>query len=165
MKRGTGEVKGKVDKVNKPTLPAGGSAEDVFELVHSVMHLFRQGQYRDLDEGAGELTHMEGKVLAFFAKHPGSTLTELVACARKDKGQLARSIKTLKDQGLLRGSNDSTDRRSVRLEVTERGKHVHETAQERVRKLARSAVTGLSAHERGVLANLLRRVQRRLEAL
>ena len=88
----------KVANVNKKTAEV---ADDVFESIHTVMHLFRSEQYRVLREGRYDLTHMEGKILGFFVRRPGATLRDLVAHLRQDKGQLARLIRSLKDQELL----------------------------------------------------------------
>ena len=95
-----------VDNVNKntPDLP-----QDVFDSIHAVMHLFRAEQYRAFRDAPHPLTHMEGKLLGFFARRPDATLSDLVAHSGRDKGQLARLIKTLKDQGLLEASEAQAD--------------------------------------------------------
>jgi hypothetical protein len=53
----------------------------VFEIIHAVMHLFRSGQHRVLRGGPHNVTHMESKVLGFFAGHPGATQSGGNACA------------------------------------------------------------------------------------
>ena len=78
-----------VDNVNH--LPAD-VADEVVESIHAVMHLYRARQYRTLREGPSDLTHLEGKVLGFFGRHPGATQSDLVAHSARDKGQLARLI-------------------------------------------------------------------------
>ncbi len=149
-----------VDIVNeKPS----DSPDEVFDCVHTVMHLFRSGQYRVLRDTGQHLTHMEGKILGFFARNPGGTLRDLVAHSGRDKGQLARLIRSLKDQGLLDAREDERDRRSVRLRLTSEGRVVHETLQRQVERLAKVAVTGLSAEERRQLITLLHRVRANLE--
>ena len=76
----------------------GPLADDVFASIHTIMHLFRAEQYRVLRKGGHDLTHMEGKILGFFIRHPGATLRDLVAHLKQDKGQLARLIRSLKNQ-------------------------------------------------------------------
>jgi DNA-binding MarR family transcriptional regulator len=100
----------KVDVVNQKK----NAPDEVFEAIHTIMHLFRSEQYRALRDGPYDLTHMEGKILAFLARNSGATLSELVAYLRRDKSQLARLIKSLREQGLLLGQNDKEDRRTVR---------------------------------------------------
>ena len=60
-----------VDKVNQSdaVLP-----NEVFETIHDIMHLYRARQYRALRVGGHDLTHMDAKVLGFFARRPGATL-------------------------------------------------------------------------------------------
>ena len=89
----------RVANVNKETAEL---AEDVFESIHTVMHLLRSEQYRVVRLGRYDLTHMEGKILGFFIRHPGGTLRELVAHLRQDKGQLARLIRSLRIRNCLK---------------------------------------------------------------
>ena len=150
-----------VAHVNKETAEI---ADDVFELIHTVMHLFRSEQYRVLREGRYDLTHMEGKILGFFIRHPGATLRDVVLHFRQDKGQLARLIRSLKDQELLEAESDIRDRRSLPLQPTREGRSVHQILQRQVRKLSEVAIRGLSARERRQLTILLHKVRSNLEA-
>ena len=152
----------RVANVNKKTAEL---AEDVFESIHTVMHLLRSEQYRVLRQDQSRLTHMEGKILGFFVRHPGATLRDLVAHLRQDKGQLARLIRSLKDQELLEAQTDAGDRRSVPLHPTREGRNVHHILQRQVRKLSEVAIKGLSPGERRQLGVLLNRVRSNLEGV
>ena len=152
----------KVENVNQKTAE---SSEDVFASIHTIMHLFRSEQYRVLREGRYDLTHMEGKILGFFIRHPGATLRDLVAHLRQDKGQLARLIRSLKDQELLEAETDAGDRRSVLLHPTREGRSVHRLLQRQVRRLSEVAIKGLSRDERHQLVVLLRKVRSNLEGV
>ena len=152
----------KVAKVNKKTAEV---SDDIFELIHTAMHLFRSEQYRVLRESRYDLTHMEGKILGFFVRRPGATLRDLVAHLRQDKGQLARLIRSLKDQKLLEAQTGAGDRRSVPLHPTPEGRSVHRILQQQVRKLSEVAIKGLSASERRQLVVLLHRVRSNLEGV
>lgn len=152
----------KVANVNKQSAEI---ADAVFASIHTIMHLFRSEQYRVLREGRYDLTHMEGKILGFFIRHPGATLRDLVVHLRQDKGQLARLIRSLKDQELLEAETDAGDRRSVRLRPTREGRSVHQILQRQVQKLSEVAVKGLSASERRQLVVLLNRVRSNLEGV
>jgi DNA-binding MarR family transcriptional regulator len=154
-----------VDNVNHK-----GIADDaaVLELVHAVMHRFRALQYRALeprarDDGDAGLTHMEGKVLGFFAHHPDATQRDLAHHSGRDKAQLARLIKSLRERGLLEGVADEADRRNVRLRMTAAGQAVQRTLRQQARKLEACAVTGLSAEQRRELVALLRQVLHNLD--
>jgi DNA-binding MarR family transcriptional regulator len=149
-----------VDKVNSKDIPAD---EAVLELVHTVMHQFRSQQYRALEGAQGGLTHMEGKVLGFFARHAGATQSELAQHSGRDKAQLARLIKGLRERGLLSAEADDADRRNVRLQLTDEGQAMLRTLRLQGRKLEARAVAGLSADQRQRLIELLLRVKRNLE--
>jgi len=135
-------------------------AGDVFEAIHSVMHLYRAAQYRDSTHG---LTHMEGKVLGFFARSPGATQKDLAEHSGRDKGQLARLIGGLKERGLLEASTDEADRRSIRLQTTSAGRSELQRMQAQGRRQSSLALSGLDVEEQRLLLDLLTKVQRRLE--
>lgn len=150
-----------VDNVN---INPEDAPQEVFESIHAVMHMFRSEQYRAFRDGPRPLTHMEGKLIGFFARRPDATLSDLVAHSGRDKGQLARLIKTLKDQGLLEASEDQADKRSVRLRLTAEGRSIHQTLRRQSARLAKLAVKGLDAAECERLVELLARVKTNLEA-
>lgn len=139
------------------------SSDDVLDAVHAVMHLYRSLQHRALREGPHDLTHMEFKALGYFARHPGATLSDLVAHSGRDKAQIARLIGELKRRGLLAARADEADRRSSRLELTADGREVHGSLQRHSQRLADVAVTGLAQAEREQLLALLRRMRSNLE--
>jgi DNA-binding MarR family transcriptional regulator len=154
---------GSVDNINRKSVSA---SDEVFDLIHTIMHLFRSQQYRGLPDGSRHITHMEGKLLGFFARYPGATLSDLVAHSARDKGQLARLIKSLKEGGLLSVQKDrKTDRRSVGLELTRAGHTVHKTLHRQSESLAMLAVTDLDTEKRHQLLVLLRQVRNNLENL
>ena len=151
-----------IDNVNHKASP---SDDDVLELVHSVMHDYRSLQYRFLRDGPHAITHMDGKVLGFFARRPGATQSDLAQHSGRDKAQLARLIKGLRDQGLLEAEPDENDRRNLRLALTGDGRAVHRALQLQAKRLSASAVAGLSTDEQRQLAALLQRVKSNLAAL
>jgi DNA-binding MarR family transcriptional regulator len=102
-----------VNKVNQ--------SEQVFDAIHSIMHLYRARQLRGLRDNPHELTHMEYKALGFFSRHPGATQGDLVAHSGRDKAQLARLLKGLRDKELLDAVADD-DRRITRLTLSAAGK-------------------------------------------
>jgi DNA-binding MarR family transcriptional regulator len=138
--------------------------DDVLELVHSVMHAYRTVQYRVLRDGPHEITHMDSKVLGFFGRNPGATQSELAQHSGRDKAQLARLIKGLRDRGLLAAEIDAADRRNVRVSLTTDGQRVQRTLHQQAKRLSAKAAAGLSAMERGQLLALLRRLKANLDA-
>ena len=142
----------------------GAEPEHVLELIHTVMHQVRSQQYQVLRDGPHTITHMETKVLGFFGRHPGATQTDLAQHSGRDKAQLARLIKGLREQGLLDAQADTVDRRSVRLALTAQGRAVLDALEQASAHLAVQAVAGLSAEEQGQLLALLQRVRQNLAA-
>lgn len=153
-----------IDKVNQTARAIDAAAgDDVFESIHALMHLFRAEQYRVLRGGAHDVTHMESKVLGFFARNPGATQSALAAHSGRDKGQLARLIAGLKARGLLSALADEADRRNVRLKLTVDGRTVQRTLQRQGRHVSERVVNGLSDAERSQLVALLNKVRANLE--
>lgn len=150
-----------VDKVNQNS---PSPALEVLERVHEIMHLYRSAQQRSLRAGPHDLAHMEIKVLGFFARRPGATQSDLAAHSGRDKAQLARLVRGLRDRGLLEAVADEADKRSTRLSLSEEGKamfaalHVHDGT------LAEAALAGIPDAERATLLDLLARVHANLEA-
>jgi DNA-binding MarR family transcriptional regulator len=139
-------------------------ASAIFEAIHSIMHQYRAHQYRVLRDGPHDLTHMEGKVLGYFAHHPGATQSDLIAHSGRDKAQLARLVRGLRERGLLEAAVDETDRRSTRLHVTEEGKAIARSLQRGGEQLAQVAAAGLDEAERRQLLALLDKVRATLDA-
>ncbi len=153
-------MRNKVDIVNQPRTAAD---DDVLELVHSLMHDYRSLQYRFLRDGPHDITHMDGKVLGYFGRHAGATQSDLALHSGRDKAQLARLIKGLRERGLLAAEADAADRRNQRLSLTADGKAVHRELQQQARRLGAKAVAGLTAKEHAQLVDLLRRVKGNLD--
>jgi DNA-binding MarR family transcriptional regulator len=136
--------------------------DEVLEAVHAVMHLYRSQQFRALREGEHGVTHMEGRALGFFARHRGATLSELVAHAGRDKGQLARLVGSLRERGLLDARVDAADRRNVRLFLTAAGEEAQQALRREARKAASAALRGFSEEDRRHLLDLLARLRANL---
>jgi len=150
-----------IDNVNHqdPALDEG-----VLGLIHTLMHQYRSLQYRFLRDGPHDITHMDGKVLGFFERHPGATQSDLAQRSGRDKAQLARLIKGLRERGLLDGVADAEDRRNIRLSLTEAGQALQQELARQASALSAQAVAGLAAPERAQLLALLQRVKRNLDA-
>lgn len=149
----------KVDTVNKSS---GDISESIFESIHALMHLIRSEQYRVLRDSPYQLRHMEGKMLAFCYHHPGSTLRDLVERTGRDKGQLARTIKQLKAQGLLNADPSPNDRRIQLLSLTDAGRQVHESLMEQLQVLTQKAVRGMPKAECERLLTMLNQVRQNI---
>ncbi|NYE59477.1 DNA-binding MarR family transcriptional regulator [Duganella sp. 1224] len=145
-----------VNKVNQ--------SEQVFDAIHSIMHVFRARQLRGLRDHPHELTHMEYKALGFFARHPGATQGDLVAHSGRDKAQLARLLKSLRDKQLLDAAADDADRRITHLTLSAQGQKIFHSLNELGQQAAAAAVTGMSADQLTQLQALLQQIRDNLEA-
>nr|WP_229482185.1 MarR family transcriptional regulator [Massilia sp. JS1662] len=136
----------------------------MLERVHAIMHLYRSAQQRSLRAGPHDLAHMEIKVLGFFARRPGATQSDLAAHSGRDKAQLARLIRGLRDRGLLDATADETDKRSTRLALSKAGKDMFAALHRHDGALAEAALEGIAEADRATLLDLLERVRANLEA-
>lgn len=154
-----------VDNVNHvaSVASAPSPAEAVIELVHGVMHQFRSRQYQVLRDGAHGVTHMESKVMGFFSHHPHATLSDLVAHSGRDKAQLAKLVKGLRERALLVGEPDPDDRRNVRLSLSDAGRAVQRALRAEAHALNTRAIDGLDVAEQAQLIALLTRLKANLD--
>ncbi|MFO1339729.1 MAG: MarR family transcriptional regulator [Burkholderiaceae bacterium] len=142
-----------------PPTGSQASGDELVELVHTVMHQLRSQQYQALRDSPLAVTHMESKVLGYFGRSPGATQSDLVQHSGRDKAQLARLIKGLRERGLLAAEADEADRRNLRLRLTPEGEGLLRGLKQQSRKLSAQAVSGLSAAERDQLRSLLQRLR------
>ena len=145
-----------VNKVNQ--------SEQVFDAIHSIMHLYRARQLRGLRDNPHELTHMEYKALGFFSRHPGATQGDLVAHSGRDKAQLARLLKGLRDKELLDAVADDNDRRITRLSLSAAGETAFRSLHDLGVQASGAAVSGMSAEQLSQLQALLQLIRHNLEA-
>jgi DNA-binding MarR family transcriptional regulator len=148
-----------VDNINQK---ASKADDGVLEIVHQVMHQYRAQQFRVLRDGPHDITHMDSKVLGYFGHHSGATQSDLAQHSGRDKAQLARLIKGLRDRGLLDGEPDPADRRNTRLSLTDAGQAVRRALQQQGKRLNAAAVAGMTVAEREQLTQLLLRVSQNL---
>lgn len=147
-----------VDKVNQS--PA---AERVFDAIHTVMHLYRSGRSQAFRDDEHGVTHMESRVLNYFAHHPGATQKDLAAHSGRDKAQLTRLVRGLRDGGYLESKADVTDRRSTCLQLSPQGQALHAELMKSGAQILERAVEGLSAQQCEELVQLMEIIQTNLE--
>ena len=161
-----------IDNVNDRVKPGRAAAsvehalpEDVLDLAHTLMHRVRSLRQRGLRGLPYELTTMDMRVLGFVGRQPGATQSALAQRSGRDKAQLARLVKGLRERGLLELRTDAADRRNQQLFLSESGLALHQALRQQVGQLEKQAVAGLSAAERNQLRALLQRVDSNLRRL
>ena len=103
-------------------------------------------------------------MLGFFGRHPGATQSELAEHSGRDKAQLARLIKGLKDRGLLLAEADPQDGRLWRLHLSPEGQAIRRAVQQQARQIGQRALAGLNDKEQAQLLDLLLRLSDSLQA-
>jgi DNA-binding MarR family transcriptional regulator len=134
---------------------AGGA---VFEQMHEILFLFRSQLSQRLSKAGEDVPGMAWKVLGFYARHPGSTQTQLVEHSGRDKGQVARLVKQLAERGLLHRS-DGTGGKPRGLALTEQGQLVYQRLQRQRAQLANKLTSALSPPEQIQLRRLLEKIK------
>lgn len=137
--------------------------DDVMWIMHMIMHRYRAKQFELLRDGNYDITHMEAKVLSYVGRHPGATQGALSRFMERDKAQLARLIKGLRDKALLSSDIDPQDRRSVLLTLTEAGNHIRTIMKREGQRLTQQGISGLSEEEHQQLLKLVQKVYENFE--
>lgn len=119
-------------------------AEQVFERLHLLMHQYRQLHYQAFKNHPSQLSHQEHKVLFFFQRRAGATLSDLVEHSGRDKAQLTRLIKQLKEKDLLQGVNCEQDKRRTQLWVTDKAKILLVELSAQIEAVNRQAITDIN---------------------
>ncbi|ARU04462.1 MarR family transcriptional regulator [Comamonas serinivorans] len=94
---------------------------DVFEVLHDLLHLFRNRLMAASQAATPDLTFNEVRILMQTGRHPGLTQKDLVARSHTDKAQMARTLSQLQDKGWLLRTPSADDKRLRCLHLSERG--------------------------------------------
>ncbi|WP_369787937.1 MarR family winged helix-turn-helix transcriptional regulator [Rouxiella sp. WC2420] len=132
--------------------------DDVLWVMHMIMHRYRAKQFELLRDGNYDITQMEAKVMSYVGRHPGAPQGDLQRFMERDKAQLTRLIKGLRDKGLLTSCMDTKDRRSLRLTLTEAGLEIRKIMQQQGQELNQLGISSLSEEEHQQLLSLVHRV-------
>ena len=132
----------------------------LLEQLHEVLSLFRSRLHERLRDEPSSVAGMEVRVLRFYARHPGASQSDLVQHSRRDKGQIARLVKSLIERDLLQ--RDTQAGRRGGLELTAAGQALQSHLHQHHTELTNVLGAALSAQEREQLAVLLARLQQSL---
>ncbi len=111
------------------------------------------------------MMYMGGRFLGFVGDRPGTTQSDLIAHFRRDKGQVAKIIRGLRERDLVRSEVDETDRRAQKLYLTSEGQRIRVEIQRKNQNVAQQAIDGLSRADQKKLADLLLHIQNNLDHL
>lgn len=124
-------------------LRRGASASDLRQFLYG------------LDDGAIEMGQMD--TLDLLASQPSWRMSELADALRVDPSTATRAVQRLLKDGLAQRRQSTVDGRVVKVEITERGRTVHETVAARRAELMTHILRTYRADELHVLADLLER--------
>lgn len=146
-----------------PAMPTPPARDEVVDQLADLTHLFKSRLRQAVQQDGGGLAPMEAKVLMFFARHPGSTASDLVEHSGRDKAQVTRLVQLLVDRDLLQREPDPNDRRQQRLTPTAQGAALQRVLHRQRQRLGQAMVKGLGTDELDQLSSLLRRLQDNLK--
>jgi DNA-binding MarR family transcriptional regulator len=134
-----------------------------FPLHYSVghlLHLTNALKDRLLDKHLEpyDITSAQFKVLLLLARDNKDTPVEICRCLSLDSGAMTRMIDRLESKGLIARVRSTTDRRQVRLELTEQG----HTLSKQIPQIAANAMNDLTGELTGVELNELQRLLRKI---
>ncbi|MBL4803125.1 MAG: MarR family transcriptional regulator [Emcibacter sp.] len=135
----------------------------IAEEIHLLRRLFKTRQYRAYTGVLSDLVYMGGQLLDYIGRYPGATQSDLVVHFHRDKGQVAKLIRGLRERGMVETEVDKADRRSLRLHLTAKGYKTNADVQRERRKVVQLGLVGISDADQKQLVTLLRRVKRNLE--
>jgi len=98
------------------------------------------------------------RALSVISRLGGCTMNELAEFTTIDRTTLTRTADQLIDAGLVSRCGLPGDRRIVRLEMTEEGEAIFETALVEMRRFNRQALEGVSTEDQDHLRATLRAV-------
>ncbi len=110
------------------------------------------------------LDYPRWRVLAVLCEHPGASMLRLADLTSVDRTSLTHTVRMMVDEGLIRRTQRGTDRRSVALTLSRRGKLTVERILPTVLAQNEQALAGLSTDEVDTLRAGLSRVLARLLA-
>ena len=137
--------------------PNETSGELLFEQLHEVFSLFRSRLHERLRDEPSGVAGMETRVLRFFARYPGASQSDLVQHSRRDKGQIARLVKSLIERELLQRSPGVGNRGGLLL--TPAGQALQERLHRHHTELTGTIGAALDAQEHAQMTALLKRLQ------
>jgi DNA-binding MarR family transcriptional regulator len=105
-----------------------------------------------------DLDYPRWRVMAVLNQHPGCSMQELAQHTAVDRTTLAHTIALMEEQGLLTRQARKTDRRSIMLNLTPRGRGLLARILPTVLAHSSQSLAGFTAAEMSTLFKLLQRM-------
>ena len=111
------------------------------------------------------ITGAQWVILMRIANGCGTTAAELCRFSRYDTGSMTRMLDRLEEKGLICRSRSSTDRRIIRLELTEAGRALYPLLPPVAVKVLNTHLKGFTQAELELFKGFLQRMRANSEAL
>lgn len=144
-------------------LPGGGDPAESFSLSTHPFYLFNhiflcRGRQLNSDLARYNLDYPRWRVLAVLNECPDCTMQVLADTAGVDRTTLAHTVRLMIDAKLITKTERKTDRRSVVLSLTEKGRKVFRSILPVVIDINQRCFSGFSREETDLFVNQLRRI-------
>ncbi len=110
------------------------------------------------------ITPGQPKVLGFLERNDGCIQRELAQHCCFQAASVSGVLSSMEREGLIRREQDPTDRRVLRVHITDKGRCMGEFCRQVMEELDEAAMAGFSPQERQLAAELLRRIGDNLNA-
>lgn len=139
-----------------PSLP-----EDAEELHEALTELVRVYQFRDRQcICCHDISVTQCHALDLLIRVGPSPLTRLASDLYLDKSTASRVADTLERKGYLKRKQDPNDRRSVRLEITRKGRQLHQKIEQSLIEEKKSLLSDFDPEIRQATTRLIARLAR-----
>ncbi len=108
---------------------------------------------------------MHVRALRLIEENPNCTSQQIAASMRRDKAQIARLIKKLVSEKLVKARSCPSDKRSRLLEVTPAGRTSMKELQSAENSVIGQMITGLSSRELDQILRITHKMSENLEEL
>lgn len=110
-------------------------------------------EFKELHLNKGQYVY-----LARIVEHPGIINDSLAECTRSDRTSVAKSVKNLEKEGLVRKESDAENKKIRRLYATNKGVELYQILARVERYSEKKAIAGLTKKEQNQLLSLLKHV-------
>ena len=110
-------------------------------------------EFKELHLNKGQYVY-----LARIVEHPGIINDSLAECTRSDRTSVAKSVKNLEKEGLVRKESDVENKKIRRLYATNKGVDLYQILAREESYSEKKAIAGLTKKEQNQLLSLLKHV-------
>lgn len=134
-------------------------ALEIMDLFQSLLFDLKGEFRKSIEQSDIPVAPMLGRLLKLIGRRPGITQQDIVVFTRRDKAQIARLVKELLTQDLVRREQDEADKRAYRLYLQPKGEKIAARIRDMQAQVADQFLSNLSEKERCQLEKLLEKIK------